>query len=161
MRKLVAVLGAIAAVAVVWTLGFVYWHLRMERSIETFKRRWQTVWMDPEPDAALPRSCGSRVILRIFRELELETKKRPSNDRLVLAWEYELGYAVATAEEGIPELEGQPLSARAYPKQFILDSGSMHYHLRSWWNRNQPDFPPAWQWWTGRRRRPPEPGLDP
>ena len=159
MRKSFALvpLALAAAFVVVWSLGFFYWQIRLHLSLENFRSGWRDHWQSVEPDHRLPRALGSRAIPRLFRELEAELKKPVRDPRLVLAWNFELQRAIETAEEGRVDLS---LSARAFPNR-ILDGSSMHFFLRGWWERNESDFPSAWQWWWGTRRRPPEPGLDP
>jgi hypothetical protein len=153
VRKTIVVLGAIAALAVVWGLGFLYWRIRLERSIDTFKLHWFEAWARHDPDEALPRSLGSRAIPRLLREMELERNLPKPDYHLLIAWGAEVERAI---EESERDWTVPPLFERLYPPRRILEATSMERHLSRWWTREEENFPPAWQWWSGRRRKPPD-----
>lgn len=144
------ILGAVATVALVWALGHLYWRLRLERSVDAFRRSWGQGWAEEGPVEALPRALGSRAIPRLLREMEQELKKPKPDGMLLMAWAHEVECAV---EEADRDWAVESMGTRALPLR-LIESREVPEHFSRWWMRESGNFPPAWQWWSGRRRKP-------
>jgi hypothetical protein len=136
----IAALGLAAVVTI--GLGMLYWHREITGAVDRLRRNSD----DFNAHLAL-KGAGSRSLPYLIRELDSSEGKR-----WTILVTHELTFLVDRLEEsGFFEEREDPRIPRVLDEDRNEDVLKKCETIRTWWRDSKEEYPPTWQFWTGRK----------
>jgi hypothetical protein len=138
-------------IAVVWSSGALYWHLRISRALSQLHRDSRIAVND---EVGFRTTCWvpyarSRAIPYLLQHMRQAASQKDLDWFLVLGWAETDAYTAArTSDLATFSFIGTKYG-KDTPTDFLRKLSQRH---DDYWDRERSHYPPWWMWWNGRYR---------
>jgi len=141
------------ALLLTWSLGFLYWHLKIDRALAEIREEARTHTGISTSYVSRLVGAERRAIPRLLREFKEALARKDRNLAQALCWELRDAWEGADSRD-----DGDIL--RSYHGPRLDDNASLEILEAVYadedliWNEKHDLYPAWWMWWTGRRHYP-------
>jgi hypothetical protein len=146
------ILIPIVAAGLAWSGGFLYWQVRLSKTVAAAGSEVRNL---PQDQWAYPsgfEATGSRAFPRLLEELRraIVGQDRP----MAFRWCQELAMQTRRLHDHLDSAYFVPTATHLKIESSWDNYRAALTECEHWWLREQPNYPPWWMWWSGKRRTP-------
>jgi len=138
----------LAAILLIWVIGYLYWQIRIGREIRDLRRNASTLLTAKEPPSEVLRKSGSRAFPTLLRELD-EAAHRGDIEAANLFYRVLVDVRICSLEKSWDSTFGWDTTPGTLSLEYLR---RLSEYEEKRWRFFQERYPPWWMWWDGKRR---------